>query len=277
MAFAECQNEGMFDESFAEAWKQRYGSDPPFDFPQLAPFLTHRSIRSFSPEPVPEETVRALIGAAQSAATSSNLQLWSVISVQDAYQRQAVAEAAGDQQHVRLAPWFFVFLADTYRLRKAAKSVDQDAAGLDYAEFTLMATIDAALACEHMVCAAEKLGLGICYIGAVRNNPPRIQQLLNLPEGTAALFGLCLGFPREGVDASVKPRLQQEAVWFREQYNQDVEVSEYNERMTPFYISQGMKGEVNWSMRSARRVDGSHLTGREVLKEYLEKQGLYKR
>jgi hypothetical protein len=128
-----------------------------------------------------------------------------------------------------------------------------------------------------MVCAAEALGLGICYVGAVRNNPARIQQLLNLPEGVAALFGLCLGRPLEGLDAAIKPRLAPDQVWFHEQYDRDVEVAEYDERMRPFYISQGMKGEVTWSMRSARRVDGKHMTGREVLKAYLEKQGLYRR
>src|SRR5208283_831618 len=102
----------MFDESFADAWKLRFGSTPPFDIPQIATFLRHRSVREYSAETVSEDTVRGLIGAAQSAANSSNLQLWSVVSVQDAYLRQAVAEAAGDQEHVRKAPWFFVFLAD---------------------------------------------------------------------------------------------------------------------------------------------------------------------
>lgn len=267
----------MFDESFSEAWKLRFGSDLPFDLPEIGSFLRHRSVREYSAKPISEETVRGLIGAAQSSANSSNLQLWSVVSVQDDYLRQAVAEAAGDQEHVKKAPWFFVFLADVYRLRKVAAAVGEQAAGLDYAEFTLMATIDAAIAGERMVCAAESLGLGICYIGAVRNDPPRIQQLLNLPEGVAALFGLCLGRPREGLEAAIKPRLAPDNVWFREQYDQRVDVSEYDERMTPFYIHQGMKGEVTWSMRSARRVDGNHMTGREVLKAYLEKQGLYRR
>jgi len=267
----------MFDEPFAEAWRQRFGSAPPFDIPPIARFLTHRSVRDYSTQPVTEETVRGLIGAAQSSASSSNLQLWSVISVQDSYLRQEIAAVAGDQDHVRKAPWFFVFLADVYRLQRTAGAVGESAAGLDYAEFTLMAAIDAAVACERMVCAAETMGIGVCYIGAVRNNPQRIEQLLNLPDGVAALFGLCIGWPLEGLDSSIKPRLGADSVWFHEQYNREVEVAEYDERMRPFYISQGMKGEVTWSMRSARRVDGNHMTGREVLKAYFEKQGLYRR
>jgi nitroreductase len=218
-----------------------------------------------------------LIGAAQSAATSSNLNLWSVVSVQDPTRRKALAELCGNQEHIVKAPWFLVFVADHYRLKQAVRKIGESGAGLDYAEFALMAVIDAALAAEHLVCAAESLGIGICYIGATRNNPDKLQELLSLPEGTFAVFGLCLGYPSEGNRAQIKPRPSQETLWFKEVYDQDVSCEEYDRRMEPFYIEQGMKGSVTWSMRSGRRVDGQHMTGREVLKDYLERQGFYRR
>ena len=34
-----------------------------------------------------------------------------------------------------------------------------------------------------------------------------------------------------------------------------------------------MKGDVNWSMRSGRRVDLHHMTGRETQLEFLREQG----
>ena len=86
----------MFEETFAEAWQKRFGEDPatqPFD----PLFLRHRSVRDFSAREIPDSVIRALIGAAQSAATSSNLQLWSVISIQDRELRERVAQAAADQ------------------------------------------------------------------------------------------------------------------------------------------------------------------------------------
>ena len=45
--------------------------------------LAHRSVRTFAPGEVSEDQLRALVAAAQSAPTSSNLQPWSVVAVRD--------------------------------------------------------------------------------------------------------------------------------------------------------------------------------------------------
>lgn len=271
------QNNRMFDEPVEQSWMQRFGQEPPARVPALQKLLVHRSVREYSERQIDEQTMSLLIGAAESAATSSNLNMWSVVTVQDPEKREELAKLCGDQEHIKSASWFLCFIADHYRLRKAASEVGEAAAGLDYAEFAIMACIDASLAAERLVCAAEALGIGICYIGALRNNPEAVKQLLGLPEGTFGVFGLCLGYPSDECKAEIKPRPALETVWFRENYNREVSCIEYNERMKPFYESQGMKGSVTWSMRSARRIDGKHMTGREVLKDFLEDQGLYKR
>lgn len=263
----------MVDESFLDAWMQRYGAEAPDDFPELAPFLRHCSIRKYSEKPVEEELVRGLVAAAQSASTSSNLQLWSLISVQDPERREKISLLCDNQKQVQTAPWFFAFVIDHYRLKQAALRVGEHAEGLGHMEFFAMAVVDAALAAERMVCAAEFLGMGACYIGALRNDAPAVKELLGLPEGVFGLFGLCLGWPAEPVRSRIKPRLPQEAIWFRETYNRDVDVAEYDERMRAFYLEQQMKGEVTWSMRSGQRVDLNHMTGREILKGWLESEG----
>ena len=45
--------------------------------------LGRRSIRGYKPDPVPPGTLETLIAAAQSAATSSNMQWWSAVAVTD--------------------------------------------------------------------------------------------------------------------------------------------------------------------------------------------------
>jgi nitroreductase len=266
----------MFDESPSLAWRFRYGSEAG-ELPDLERFLNHRSVRHYSSKPIPESMVAGLVAAAQSAATSSNLQLWSIVSVQDPERRNKIAELCGNQDHVRSCGWFFAFLADTHRIHAAANAVGEPADGLDYTEFYTMAVIDAALAAERMVCAAEALGLGICYIGGLRNDPQGVKELLQFPDGIFGVFGLCVGWPVEPNTAEIKPRLAQEAVWFKEMYTPSPNVSEYDDRMRDFYISQKMKGEATWSMRSGRRVGTSHLTGREVLREWLQSHGLLRR
>jgi nitroreductase len=266
----------MFEESLSESWRRRYGCEPQ-DVPgAVAPFLVHRSVREFAHETVPEPVVRGLVAAAQSAATSSNLQLWSVVSVQDPARRAAVAKLCGGQKHILEAAWFFAFVADMARCERVSRAAGVEPAALETVEMYTMAVVDAALAAERMACAAEAQGLGICYIGALRNDPPAVRDLLRLPAKTFAVFGFCIGRPAEPCRAEIKPRLAQDAVWFREGYDPAPDVAEYDARMKPFYESQGQKSDVTWTMRSARRVDGSaqQMGGRERQMEFLRGQGL---
>jgi len=66
--------------------------------------LDHRSVRGFLPDPVPAGTLETLIAAAQSAASSSNMQLWSAIAVSDPAKKKVLAEIAGNQKHIEQCP-----------------------------------------------------------------------------------------------------------------------------------------------------------------------------
>lgn len=267
----------MFEETFAEAWNLRYGTSPSVEYPDLARFLAHRSVRHFTDAPVPESLIAALIGTAQSASTSSNLQLFSVVSVQDPERRARITELCDNQDQVAKAPWFLAFCGDHHRARQMAERTGQGGDALDYFEFLLMAAVDAALAAERFVCAAEAVGLSVCYIGALRNHPQGVKELLQLPDGVFGVFGLCVGYPDPAHSAEIKPRLPQSAVWFRETYPENPDVSEYDARMSAFYASQNMRPDVTWSMRSARRTEERSLGGREVWLEWLREQGLGRR
>lgn len=266
----------MFDETPAQAWDLRFGTAAP-ELPEMGKFLNHRSVRKFKDEPIPEDLMQGLIAAGQSAATSSNLQLWSAIAVRSPDRREEIAKLCADQHQVRGCAEFLCFFADHYRLRMAAAEVGEEAEGLEFAEFYTMATIDASLAAERIVCAAESVGLGICYIGALRNDPDGVKAFFDLPEGVFGLFGLCLGWPEEPMRSQIKPRLHPSSVYFEERYPKDVDVSEYDRRMTAFYESQKMKGDVNWSMRSGRRVDAHHMTGREGQLAWLQAHGFLRK
>lgn len=264
----------MFEESFSESWFKRFGTEAPIEIDELGGLLAHRSVRRFTEDDIPLGIVQGLVAAAQSAATSSNLQTWSVISVRDSENRKAIAEACGSQKQILTAPWFFAFVADLHRLTKYA---DQVPSGIDTLEMYTVAVIDAALAAERMVCAAEALGFGICYIGALRNQPDRVKEILNLPEHTAPAFGLCIGQPAETAAAEIKPRLGSDQVWFQETYSPDLDAAEYNQRAAEFFAGQGMPMDAAWSQKCADRTQDSGLSGREKLLEFLQKQGLARR
>lgn len=56
--------------------------------------FAHRFVRADLPDALPDGTIETLIAAAQSAATSSNLQAWSVIAVQDKARKARLAALA---------------------------------------------------------------------------------------------------------------------------------------------------------------------------------------
>ena len=65
--------------------------------------------------------------------------------------------------------------------------------------------------------AAESMDLGICYIGAIRNDPTQATELLGLPENVYPVFGLCIGYPAENPE--VKPRLPVSVMLKENNYN----------------------------------------------------------
>lgn len=126
----------------------------------LASLLSHRSVRAYRPDTLPPQTLETLVAAAQSAATSSNLQTWSVVAVEDPLRKDTLAQLAGNQAHIRQCPLFLVWLADLARLHWLASQQGLSADGLDYLEMFVTATVDAALAAQNATITAESLGLG---------------------------------------------------------------------------------------------------------------------
>lgn len=265
----------------AELLRQRYGGATPSRVASLGTpvsqlLLSHRSVRSYSARLAPEGTVELLVAAAQSAASSSNLQLWSVVSVEDPERRRKLSVAANDQAHVRESALFLVWLVDLNRASQLARAHGIEPVGLDYLEMFLMASVDAALAAQNAVVAAEASGLSTVYIGALRNRPEEVAEVLELPPGVFALFGLCVGYAA-GASAAIKPRLPQSVVLGRDRYqpvSSDL-VREYDARMTEFYTEQHMAVPAGgWSLHSAERVkSAASLNGRHRLVEALKVRG----
>ncbi len=244
--------------------------------PLLERLLSHRSVRAFLPDALEAGTLETLVAAAQSAATSSNLQAWSVIAVEDPARKARLSEWAGNQAHVREAPLFLAWVADLSRLQRTAGRLDREAGANRYLEMFLVAVVDAALAAQNAVVAAEALGLGTVYIGALRNQPERVAEELRLPHAAFAVFGLCVGRPDPSRPAAIKPRLAQRAVLHHETYSTGDEahaVARYDEAMGAFQQGQGMAVQP-WSRQASQRVAGpDSLSGRDVLAAVLRARG----
>lgn len=248
--------------------------------PVLTLMHEHGSVRHYRPDPIPTETVSAIVYAAQRASTSSNLQMWTAIAVTGAEKRAQLAELCGKQRHVAEAPVFLAWCADLARLDRVCKLRGYTQI-TDYVENFLVAATDAAIAAQNAAVAAESLGLGICYIGAIRNRPAEVIELLGLPPLTFPVTGMTLGFP--AANPPVRPRLDTAAVLHWEHYDasrQDELLEAYDRAMIATGIYQGRQVPIpgnssemedyGWMEHSARRVSQPTRTH---LRAVLEDQG----
>ncbi len=245
--------------------------------PCLETQLKHRSVRSYQDKALAPDTLELLVAAAQSASTSSNLQSWSVVAVEDPERKNRLARLAGNQDHIRACPLFLVWLVDLARLDALGERRGLARDSLDYLELLMVGIIDATLAAQNAALAAESLGLGIVYIGGMRNQPEAVAAELGLPPRTFAVFGMCVGHPNPERITSVKPRLPQQAVLHREQYQAHqvtTSADNYIAIMSSFYQRHGIKTNGDWDQHSLHRVRGPDaMTGRERLAEALRKLG----
>ncbi len=248
--------------------------------PILDTIYRHGSARRYKSDPVSRQLVLDVIAAGQRASSSSNLQMYSVVVVEDAAKRTRLAELCGNQPHIAQAPVFLAWCADLSRLDRICQELGYShEAG--YVENLLLSTIDAAIAAQNACLAAESLGLGICYIGSLRNNPREVIAMLGLPNLVFPLFGLTLGWPEKS--PRIRPRLPLEAVVHDETYDASGEkpyLEAYDEAMiaTGIYTNREVATTqaqlparpYGWREHSARRVS---VPQRTFLSDVLREQG----
>lgn len=234
--------------------------------------LAHRSIRKFTDQQIPEPLLQQLIEAGQAASTSSFIQATSVIQVTKPDNRLKIRELAGDQPYVSTAPVFLVFCAD---LKRNATRVESEGAAPDFAwtEQCITAIVDTSLFAQNVAIAAESMGLGICYIGGIRNDPEQVASLLELPELVLPLFGFCIGYPDQQPD--LKPRLPFGTVFHQDSYklnkNDDQRLKDYDSLVSEYY-HQRSKGKFAFSW-SGQMFKQSQSQSRPFMREFLNKTG----
>lgn len=242
----------------------------------IALLLSHRSIRGYSADPLPPGTLETLVAAGQSASTSSNLQTWSMIAVTDPETKARLAKIANNQKHIEQCPLFLVWVADISRNARLAEQENVTLETLPYLETFLVAAIDAALAAQNAVVAAESLGLSTVYIGALRNDPAEVASLLSLPQGAMGVFGLCVGYAAPGVANEVKPRLPQSVVLHHGRYDATGEQAAragYDTLMAAFSNRNEMAVD-SWTRRVIGRMGKiAAMSGRHKLVEILHAMG----
>jgi len=246
----------------------------------LEGILARRSIRTFQDKEVPDDLLRVLFACAQSAPAKSDLQQYSIIHVTDAAKKKTLAQLAGTPW-IETAPVMLVFCGDGRRARRISELRGKPY-GQDTLDSFMNAAVDAGLALQAFVIAAEAAGLGCCAISQVRVQIEAVSELLELPDNVFPLAGLAAGWP--GEQREVTLRLPPALVVHRDRYddaNLESEIGGYDARRhAAFPIPQrgemhnDLYGQANfygWSEHVARRL--SRPEGREKLRAFLQARG----
>lgn len=208
----------------------------------------HKSVRRFKEQVIPQEDLTEILTAAQMASSWKNFQSYSVIVVRSQEKKDALYELV-PQEAIRQSAVFLLFVGDLNRAEKGAQ-LHTDSFQPQGVEGLLISSVDAALACQNALLAAESLGYGGVIIGLVRYKSEEVAELFSLPDYTYPVFGMALGLPNE--EHEVKPRLPLNQVVFEEEYQeQTVDAIEAYDRVQADYA--GARATTSWGQRLAEQ------------------------
>jgi len=152
---------------------------------------TRRSVRSYKPDPVPEEILKRLFEAVRLAPSAHNAQAYKFVLVKNPEKKQQLAQAAS-QEFIARSPIVI-----------AAVSLDPEHM---MSNEVPAYSVDAAIAIDHLTLVAASEGLGTCWIGAF--DQKKAKKILQVPDEDKVVALLPLGFPADEPRPKARKKLE---------------------------------------------------------------------
>jgi FMN reductase [NAD(P)H] len=213
--------------------------------------LNHVSVRNYDTNnKITKEQLDAIINAARHAPTSINGQAMTIINVSNLETRQKITDLVWKQQHIMDCSDFLVFVLDFNKSDIALKKHNKELKIQESIESIVVGSVDIGIALGTAIAAAESIGLGTVPIGAIRNAPEEIAEILKLPKNTFPVVGLCIGNIK-GNKNELKPRMPMEGYMLYNEYNNHVvcdNIEKYDNIMADYFLKRGEEGET-WSSK----------------------------
>ncbi len=179
----------------------------------LATLLNRRSVRSFAPDPIPDDVFAAILEAGRLAPSTVNLQTWSFA----AFTAAQWGEKFGRPLPFK-APRAVVILADTHRARAVLDVFPRS----PLVEYTV-GVMNASLAAMAMNVAAEALGVSSVMLSETGRtgllDAGYLADALALPPAVVPIMTIVFGYARPGL-RPMPPKLPLETVAFTGSYRE---------------------------------------------------------
>lgn len=163
-----------------------------------------KSMRAFEERPISPEDKNAILLAAMAAPSPGNQQLYTILDITDQTLKDTLAVSCDNQPFIAAAPMVLIFVADCQKWFNAYKSIGLAPHKPGQGDIA-HSVVDASIAAQNAVTAAESLGIGSCYIGDILENCELHRSLLNLPPYAMPAAMVIFGYPTQVQKNRQKP------------------------------------------------------------------------
>jgi nitroreductase len=140
-----------------------------------------RSVRSFKPDPIPEEHLKLILEVGLWAPSGGNAQPWEFVLVRE---KQVIDKIRLFSPGLFGDPYALIVLCvNKNRIKRRDESGKQ------------IALMDVAMAAQNMMLEAYYLGVGSCPIASF--NKTAIKELLDMPDHVDPVLMVSLGYPEK--------------------------------------------------------------------------------
>lgn len=238
----------------------RFGDAPevPDEAGGLSDMAGRGVCRLYQNRVVAPDLVRTLCAVALSAPSKSDLQQRDIVVVSDRKIRAKLDAITGFEWQPA-APVLLVFCANHQRFHDCHRLAGVAMAN-DHLDGFFNAAVDAGIALQAFITAAERVGLGCCPLSVLRNQAARVSDLLGLPDRVIPVAGLTVGWPAR--PGRISPRLSLTATVHQDRFttDRDAGIREYDARRRQVHAFAerepdrfGEKADYGWSDDKARQ------------------------
>ena len=156
-----------------------------------------RSVRRYTDEKVPDETIENLLKAGMQAPSACNAQPWEFIVVSKAEDKEAISEMHKFATPARYASHLIITLGNLNE-SKVHGMIEQDLGACN----------------ENILLQATHEGLGAVWLGfhPIEDRVLKLKDYLNVPDYCIPFSVICVGYPAK--DSEVKLRYDKSKVHF---------------------------------------------------------------
>lgn len=199
--------------------------------------LQHRTVRKYTDQVIPEETLNRILECGLRGSNTGNMQMYSIIATRTPEMKAQLAALHYGQGAT--CDTYLTLCVDVNRYHHWTRQRGCDEPYNNFL-WLMCSTVDATICAQNICVAAESEGLGFCYLGTVLYNARSIAELLELPHGVVPVITLSLGYPAE--QPALSERLPLEGVLHSEKYHDytDADIDRIHEVRESFPFNQEM-------------------------------------